>query len=213
MLRQEFMDTMRKRLSALGKSPQEITEILADFEEHIATGVAGGRTEEDVVAGIGDPVELAAQYADGTEAPKSGPDGATSPSPIPPPAPEPSVTVGGVGRGFLAALGLLFIDLILAIPILASLFAVVVSLWAVALSIAAVGVALIIAALPVTVVGFSLFPLTTIPGIFLALIGISLLAFAILFGIGMYYVSKYFFLGVKAFFGAQVKIVKGGSRS
>jgi hypothetical protein len=65
----------------------------------------------------------------------------------------------------------------------------------------------------VTVVGFSLFPLTTVPGIFLALLGVSLLALAVLAAIGMFYVSKYFFLGVKAFFGAQVKIVKGGSRS
>ena len=213
MLRQEFMDTMQKRLSALGKTPQEIGEILADFEEHIAAGVAGGRTEEDVVSGIGDPAEIAAQYADGSEAPKTGPEGSPAPSASPSPAPAPSITASGVGRGFLAAFGLLFIDLILAIPIIASLFAVVVSLWAVVITIAAVAAALVVAALPVTVVGFSLFPLTTVPGIFLALLGVSLLALAVLAGIGMYYVSKYFFLGVKAFFGAQVKIVKGGSRS
>ena len=196
----EFMDSMERRLSALGKSPREITEILADFEEHIATGIAGGRTEEDVVAGIGDPAELAVQYGDGQEPFVKSP---------------PSVTPGGVGRGVLAAVGLLFFDLLIALPILISLFAVLLSLWAAALSIAAVAAAVVLVAfVPLTAgISVSFFPVSAIPGVFLVCIGVSLLALAVLAGIGMYFLSKWFVLGVKGFLVAQARIVKGGARS
>jgi len=199
MNKQEFMEAMRKNLSAYGKSPQEVADILADYEEHVATGLAGGRAEEEIVAGLGDPAVLAAQYAEGAEPQKP----AEPAKPVPPP-----VTAGGVGRAVFAVIALLFFDLIVALPILASLFAVWISLWAVALTFAAVGVALVVVSFFIpTVLPF------TIPGIFIVLIGVSLLALTVLACIGMAYLTKYFFLGLKAYAVAHAKIVKGGSRS
>jgi uncharacterized membrane protein len=202
MNKREFMEAMRTNLSAYDKSPQEVADILADFEEHIATGVAGGRAEDEIVAGLGDPAALAAQYADGAEPPKPSGDHA-------PAAPRPpAVTAGGVGRAVFAVIALLFFDLIVGLPVLATLFAVWITLWAVALTLAAVGLALVVAAFAIpTIVPF------TLPALFLVLIGVSLLALTVLFCIGMAYLTKYFFLGVKAYAVAHAKIVKGGSRS
>ena len=154
----EFMEAMRTNLSAYGKSPQEVSDILADFEEHIATGVAGGRAEEEIVTGLGDPAALAAQYADGAEPLK----------PAQPAQPKPApVTAGGVGRAVFAVIALIFFDLILGIPILATLFSVLVAFWAVALSLGVAGLSLAVLSffLP-SVLPFSL------PGLFLVLIGL-----------------------------------------
>lgn len=206
MRRQEFMDAMRSRLSALGKSPQEVDDILADFEEHFAAGLAAGRSEEDVVAGIGDPADLAAQYADGAES-------TSPPSPPPPPtgtaaeAPAPKVSAAGVGRGVFAAIALLFFDLVFVIPILAALVSVVFALWAAALAIGAAGIACVVGVFFLPVVAF-----VGLPGVFLIFLGVALLALCVLACIGMYYVSKGFVLLVKAIVVAHARIVKGGSR-
>jgi uncharacterized membrane protein len=199
MNRQEFMESMRKNLAAYGKTPQEISDILADFEEHIANGVAGGRAEEGIVAGLGDPAPLAAQYAEGAEPPK--PAEPTRPT-------QPPVTASGVGRAVFAVIALLFFDLVVGLPILVTLFSVLIALWAVALSFAVVGVALVAVSFFIpTVLPF------TIPGLFIVFIGVSMLALTVLACIGMAYLSKYFFLGVKVYAVAHAKIVKGGSRS
>jgi uncharacterized membrane protein len=200
MRKQEFMDAMRSRLSAIGKSPQDTADILADFEEHIAAGIAGGRTEEDVVAGIGDPAELAAQYADGSEPPRT-------PSSDPSPS-KTAVTAAGIGRGFFAAIALLFFDLLIGLPILAALFSVLLSLWVAALSIGIAGIAVIVSSiffLPL-IIPFN------IPGVILVFVGIALLALTVPACIGMYYLSKLFVRGVKEYLVAHAKIVKGGSR-
>jgi uncharacterized membrane protein len=223
MRRREFMVAMERELSVRGRSADEIRDILADFEEHITSGVDGGRAEEDVIAALGEPGELAAAYEDGAEGPGApegtpppaagtGTGGAASAGPAVAPA-KGTVTAGGVGRGVLAALGLLFFDLIVALPILGSLFAVVVALWAVPLSIAVAGGALVVASfVPVSFLSIP-FSGVYVPSLVLAFAGIALLALSVLFGIGMYHLSRLFVLGVKAFAIAHARIVKGGSRS
>ena len=57
MTRQEFLDTLRRRLSGLPSS--EIDELIADYATHFADGKAAGRTEEDIAAALGDPMRLA----------------------------------------------------------------------------------------------------------------------------------------------------------
>ena len=57
MTRQEFLDTLRRRLSGLPSS--EIDELIADYATHFADGKAAGRSEEDIAAALGDPMRLA----------------------------------------------------------------------------------------------------------------------------------------------------------
>ena len=59
MTRQEFLDTLRRRLSGLPSS--EIDELIADYATHFADGKAAGRSEEDIAAALGDPMRLACE--------------------------------------------------------------------------------------------------------------------------------------------------------
>ena len=57
MTRAEFLTRLRRGLA--GMPAAAIADILADYEAHFADGLAAGRTEADVAAGLGDPDRLA----------------------------------------------------------------------------------------------------------------------------------------------------------
>ena len=57
MTRQEFLDTLRRRLSGLPQA--EIDELIADYATHFTDGMAAGRSEADIAAALGDPMRLA----------------------------------------------------------------------------------------------------------------------------------------------------------
>ena len=58
MTKEEFITTLRKSLT--GKvSSDVVNENVSYYEEYIATGVRAGRSEEEVVNGLGDPRLLA----------------------------------------------------------------------------------------------------------------------------------------------------------
>lgn len=187
MTKQDFMWKMDGALARL--KPEERRDILADFEEHFANGMGSGKTEEEVAKDLGDPVTLAAQYTEGL-----------------PELPKP-VKASGVAAGILATIALLLFDAIIALPVLAVLFAIWVSLWSVAVTLLAVGLALMVAPFLVT---WILMP-TVLAGIGTFMLGISSLALAVLSGIGMVYVSKWFYKGVAAYVKAHIRIIKGGT--
>lgn len=60
MNKSEFIAAMEAQLIRLPKADRD--DILNDYESHFVNGVAEGRTEEEVSAQLGDPVELAAVY-------------------------------------------------------------------------------------------------------------------------------------------------------
>lgn len=57
MKKQEFLQQLRKNLSSLPET--DISDILRDQEELIGDALASGRSEEQVIAAIGDPKSLA----------------------------------------------------------------------------------------------------------------------------------------------------------
>lgn len=57
MNRSEFLALLRLHLSPL--PPEEQQELLEDYESHFAFGLQSGRTEEEIVAELGNPAELA----------------------------------------------------------------------------------------------------------------------------------------------------------
>jgi uncharacterized membrane protein len=183
-----FMQKLNGALDRL--KPEERREILSDFEEHFANGVASGKTEEEVARELGDPEVLAAQYTEGL------------PEPIKP------VQVSGVAQGVLAAFGLLLFNAMIALPVIAGLFAVWISMWSVV-------VALLAAAFACMVAPF--IPLITVPappflaGVGVFMLGIALLALTVLAGIGMVYVTKWCYKGLAAYVKAHIRIIKGGS--
>lgn len=57
MTKAHFMATLRLKLSVL--PPEECNELMEDYESHFAFGLQNGKTEEEIVAELGDPEELA----------------------------------------------------------------------------------------------------------------------------------------------------------
>ena len=60
MNKSEFIAAMEAQLLRLSKADRD--DILNDYESHFVNGIAEGKTEEEVSAQLGDPVELAAVY-------------------------------------------------------------------------------------------------------------------------------------------------------
>lgn len=188
MTKQLFMRKLEDALARLG--PEERKEILSDFEEHFANGLASGKTEEEVARELGDPDALAAQYTEGL------------------PEPKPPVKASGVAAGALASTALLLFNAMIAIPVIASLFAVWVSLWAVVVSLFAASLACFVAPFLAW-----LSPYNALIGAGVFVMGISLLAFTALAGIGMVYVSKWSYKGLAAYVKAHIRIIKGGTHT
>ncbi|PMS14990.1 hypothetical protein C0Z18_29260 [Trinickia dabaoshanensis] len=57
MKQDAFIQRLRQSLASLPK--QEVEEIVADYREYIGDAIAAGRSEEDVIAALGDPDKLA----------------------------------------------------------------------------------------------------------------------------------------------------------
>lgn len=57
MTKAQFMTMLRMKLSML--PPEEYNELMEDYESHFAFGMQNGKTEEEIVAELGDPEELA----------------------------------------------------------------------------------------------------------------------------------------------------------
>lgn len=189
MNKQSFIAQLDGALARL--KPEERKDILADFEEHFANGLAGGKTEEEVAKELGDPAALAAQYTEDL------------------PEPKAAVTGGGVARGILAGFALVLFDAIIAIPVFAVLSSIWVSLWSVVLSLFAVSLACFVAPF---ISAWVVLP-GVLSGIGIFMIGISLLALTVLAGIGMVYVTRWFFKGLAGYVKAHVRIIKGGSKA
>ena len=183
MDKQMFIKTMNRELEPLKQAARQ--EILADFEEHFENGKSSGKTEQQVAEELGNPRELAAQYvAEAASDEKRG------------------IQAGKVGRSIMAAFGLLLLDVMIIIPIVASLFAVVLSLWTIPLAVGFSAGALIF--LP-------LFGMPLVVSYWLILvISIALLAFAVASFIGMIYLSKYFIKAVVKLAKAHYSVIVGG---
>lgn len=57
MTRLEFLDILRRRLAGL--PPDEIDELVGDYAQHFADGMAAGRSEAEIAEALGDPMRLA----------------------------------------------------------------------------------------------------------------------------------------------------------
>ena len=53
MTKSEFLDTLHRRLAGL--PPSEIDDVMADYAQHFADGLAAGRSEAEIAEALGDP--------------------------------------------------------------------------------------------------------------------------------------------------------------
>lgn len=106
MTRQAFVTRLREGLRGL--PPSLINDIVADYENHFAEGLAAGRSEEDVAAALGDPGRLARELRAEHGLKRWE---------------EQRSASSGAGAVF-AVIGLGAIDLLFLLPIVMSVFAV-----------------------------------------------------------------------------------------
>ena len=116
MNKDQYLSKLKKMLP-----DYESQEILNDFEEHFTTGFAEGKTEEEIIQSLGDPVEIAKEYG----------------------YKETITAKSPVGGRIIAFVGLIFFDLLVGISRIASLFSVWISLWSVVVALFTGGIALI----------------------------------------------------------------------
>ena len=57
MKREEFLGRLKNGLA--GMPPDQVNDIMGDYQSHFAEGAAQGRSEDDIAAALGDPTRLA----------------------------------------------------------------------------------------------------------------------------------------------------------
>jgi uncharacterized membrane protein len=173
MNKHQFMNQLRQALSPL--DGPAVAEILADFEEHFASGCSRGKSEETIAAELGDPLEIGRQYAEAAAAVRRcRPRFRCRPCRTP----SPRVREG-------ALLGVIALNLFIGIPLWLTLFATLAGFWAGAGSIGAAAVVLFVLAV---------FQAGVI-SLILVLFAIALTALTILAVILMVFLTKWLFKG------------------
>lgn len=124
MNRQKFMQDMEMYLRPMDRI--ERAELLADYDQHFVLGLREGRSEEDIARELGRPEEIAREalgdrYNAHETSDTSGVDPFYAPTfrEMQPPSSRNRAT-----RNFFAAVGLIFLNLMLMIPIGLSLWSV-----------------------------------------------------------------------------------------
>nr|WP_317413374.1 DUF1700 domain-containing protein [uncultured Solibaculum sp.] len=196
MNKQEFLNQLRAALAPLPAVERE--DILADYEEHFRIAGETGHSEETVAAALGDPRELARIYIEGMD---------------PPPFDPTDPTLGGkaaypYAKGSRASnghpwivTGVVLFNVFIGAWMLLGLIGAWIGLWMVPIAIALAGIASIVAGIFI--------PMAMSKWTFI-LAGIALIALGILAVIGMVYVTKYFFKGIRLYFSACGKLCKEG---
>ncbi len=165
MNRKEFIKILGMELSK--NRVDDVEEIISEFEEHFDYKLEEGKSEEEIVRKIGNPVDIASDYSK-LDKPKKN-----------------------KGR-FIKALGLVFADMIM-IPIYMVLWICIIILPVLAITLGVLGTCLL-----TTMNVASLIP--EMPYICALVIGVSVLALALMSAIGSFYVYRYVKQWTKVYF-------------
>jgi len=177
----EFIQMLRDRLKGIPE--EELDDILSDYREHIAIGLKNGRSEEEIVASLGDPKMIAKQIRASYLVKKA----------------EDTNLTGDVMRAAFAFLALSIFNMFIILGPFLSVVGILIALFAAAASIIVIG----ILAFFTSIFGsFNDFPITydihPAAGAFLS-VGIT--AFGLLVMIGNW-------LLLKAFYDLTIKYLK-----
>ncbi|EIA6623237.1 DUF1700 domain-containing protein [Listeria monocytogenes] len=124
MNKQDFLNELNQRLELL--DPKERRELLSDYQEHFRNGIEAGKSEEQIVFDLGSPEEIAADIISerGIREEPAEMDYYYY-------VPRKNQNENrSVSKQILIGVGLFFLDICLIIPIMVSLWSLVISLWA-----------------------------------------------------------------------------------
>jgi len=117
MNKEQYLSKLKKMLP-----PDESSEIINDFEEHFATGLADGKTEQEIIESLGNPVDIAKEY---------GYD-------------ESKDNQLSMGSRIIGLIGLVFFDILIGASVVITLASIWLALWSVVIALVVTGVAAIL---------------------------------------------------------------------
>ena len=157
MTQEQFLNTLRRRLT--GMSPDEVDDVIEDYETHFADGLAAGRSEAEIAAALGDPIRLARELR--AEAGVRRWEGNRTP--------------GNFASALFGLLALIAIDFMFLLPVLAAIFGMAVAAMVIVFAMCLGGIVMM----------FNIFTLdivSTLGGICLLGFGVGLGAVSIILG-------------------------------
>ncbi|NBJ67934.1 MULTISPECIES: DUF1700 domain-containing protein [Clostridia] len=182
MNKKEFMKKLTVGIKKLPKEEQQ--EVIQDFEEHFAIGLAEGKTEAEIAAALGTPNQVAKELVATYHLEKA----------------DHTSNTGNIFRAVWAVIGLGFFNLVIVLGPFIALVSIIASGWI-------VGGSFILSPL-LMLVNVILYPDTFI--FFDLFASIGLVGVGIFIIIGMYYVTRYLSKGFINYLHFNVKLVKGG---
>lgn len=208
MNKEDFLRTLDASLTDC--TWYEKKEIMYDYEEHFRIGLENGKTEEELIAELGEPEDIAKQYETSEEAEKA----VVSNPPIDSYANESKSlnttrnTAENVSISVIAALSLLIFNLIFILGPFIGLVGALVGLFAGAIGAFTGGLALTFGTVFTPFISSFVAMPYGIPAAASVLFGVGTTAFGMLFFIGDCYVAKYFFKGTLKYINWNLSIIK-----
>lgn len=181
MNKKAFLQQLRTGLKGIPKS--ELEDIMYDYQEHIESALETGKSEEEITSDLGSPKKIAKQHRAEfyfEQADKKG-------------------TTGSAFKAILAGIGLSLFNIVFVLPLLITLYAVLISIF---FSFVAVAVSGLVAG----VAGFFFVPF--IPAFAIILVGLGVTCLGILLAMGSAWLIKIVTLGIVSYGKANVGIVK-----
>lgn len=182
MNQDKFLSALNQHLNRL--SQDERQDILQDFQEHFSNGLADGKTEEEISDSLGSPGQIAKEMLATYHFEKV----------------TEKASTGNIIRAVWAAIGLSFFNLIFVLGPFIGLAGVIFSAW---VSGGAFAISPFLALIKYLVIPASFTWFEMFLSIAMSGLGIFLL-------IGMYYVTKYSFIGFTHYLKFNMKIIQGG---
>jgi uncharacterized membrane protein len=208
MNKEEFFKTLDAAFTDFTWAEKK--EIMYDYEEHFRIGLENGKTEEELIAELGEPENIANQYKTSSTNEKiilsqlineQRPNDYKSYK-------ENKSTAENVSISVIAALSLLIFNLIFILGPFIGLLGALIGLFAGAVGAFVGGLALTFGSIFAPLVPYFVSIPTNIPSAASILFGIGTTAFGALFFIGDFYIAKYFFIGTQKYINWNLSIIR-----
>lgn len=184
MTKQQFLQSLEKELRIIPKNDR--MEILQDFEEHFAIGVTEGKSEQQIVASLGTPQQIAKEMVGASEFETT----------------KSTSTSGNIVRSILIAIGVIFFNLIVVIGPFFTVVGLGLSGWIVGVSFISTPILLLINVI-YSPSSFTLFEF---------FVTLGLCGLGIFITMGMYVVTKGIIHGTRKYVQFNINLVKGGGQ-
>jgi len=193
MTRDQFLSQLQMNLGNMPEADKQ--DIVYDYEEHFRIGLAEGKSEEQIAESLGNPRVIGNSYRIDSmlTVPTDGSD----------------VAAASVFNAVIASISLTIFNVIFVLGPFFGLVVVLFGMWATAGSLIIAGTAIMVSTIfpSASNVQFIANPLMNASLLFS---GIGVAASGVLAGIGMVFVTKWFFIGVAAYVKFNARIIRGG---